>query len=101
MPAFTDSLRNELEKATDEEVSLTNFPFAIWKNIFENDHDIGDEIRYVLDRKNRPNLLGNTLAKPSLLTKKQFQRTTTTEGENLNKGTEYAKKDLSAHDKGP
>jgi len=66
-----------LENASSEHIKVTNFPFAIWKNIFESEHEIGDEIRYVLDRKNKPALMGNTLQRPSLLMKKMMVRTTT------------------------
>jgi len=49
---------------------MTNFPFAIWKNMFESNNTIGDEIRYVFDRQKKENKMGNTLDRPTLLMQK-------------------------------
>mmetsp|Transcript_11950 Transcript_11950/g.18461 ORF Transcript_11950/g.18461 Transcript_11950/m.18461 type:complete len:96 (+) Transcript_11950:172-459(+) len=87
-----------MEDAGHEEISITNFPFAKWKNMFEDNHNIGDEIKYVFDRANRENQMGNTLDKPSLLMKRNMIRTTTTEEENLKQGTNYAEHDLGRTD---
>ena len=49
-PNIPLSLRNTLEESGTSNISGTNFPFAIWRNMFESDIQIGDEIRYVFDR---------------------------------------------------
>jgi len=76
MPNQPDYFRDEIEKAVLNKVTMTTFPFAIWKNMFETNHDIGDEIRYVFDRQKKENKMGNTLDRPTLLMKKNFVQTT-------------------------
>lgn len=51
---------------------------------------MADEIRYVFDRKQLESQLGNTLDRPSLLNKRNFVRTTTTDDETLQAGAQYA-----------
>jgi hypothetical protein len=70
MPNAPDSLRDEMETAVSNNISVTTFPFAVWKNMFEINHVIGDEIRYVFDRQKYENKMGNTLDRPSLLMKR-------------------------------
>ena len=47
---------------------------------------LGDEYRYVFDRKEAERQLGNTLERPSLLNKRLFVRKTEMDQENLNQG---------------
>lgn len=54
----------------------TIFPFAVWKNIWMNNRELGDEFRYVFDRKYAERQLGNTLDRPKLLLKREFLQTT-------------------------
>jgi hypothetical protein len=54
-------MRKSLEQAHKNAISVVEFPFSSWKNMFLNDNDIGDEIRYVLKRQCLENQLGNTL----------------------------------------
>jgi hypothetical protein len=37
-------------KATKEDIAHTTFPFAKWTNMFDQNNDLGDEIKYVFDR---------------------------------------------------
>jgi len=76
LPNFADTMRDELESSVKSNIELTNFPFAIWKNMFESNNTIGDEIRYVFDRQKKENKMGNTLDRPTLLMQKQFVQTT-------------------------
>ena len=50
---------------------------------------LGDEYRYVFDRKEAERQLGNTLERPSLLNKRLFVRKTEMDQENLNQGNQY------------
>lgn len=44
--------------------------------MFESNATIGDEIKYVMDRKKHENRMGNNLDRPSLLNKSNFIRNT-------------------------
>ena len=99
MPNDPDHLRDEIEKAALNKIAVTTFPFAKWKNMFEANQDIGDEIRYVFDRQKKENKMGNTLDRPTLLMKRNFTRTTETLEEQIKKGTEYSKaRDVALQD---
>lgn len=50
---------------------------------------MADEIRYVFDRKQLENQLGNTLDRPTLLNKRNFVKNTTVEEETLQEGAQY------------
>jgi len=67
--------------------------------MFESNNAIGDEIRYVFDRKNHKSQMGNTLDRPTLLMKRNFLKFTNTDKESLNDGTSYKKHDLGAREK--
>lgn len=90
----SSTLRDTLEDAIASKIALTKFPFAKWKNMYESDQAIGDEIRYVFDRQKQASKMGNTLDRPSLLMKRNFVRNTDTVEEVLKVGTQYAKHDL-------
>ena len=81
-------------EAAADKIAITNFPFAKWKNMFESNNAIGDEIRYVFDRQKKDNRMGNTLERPTLLMKKLFTKTTSTNDEVLKSGTSYAQHDM-------
>jgi len=72
VPNAPDSLRSVMEKAVSSDIAVTKFPFAVWKNMFESDSKIGDEIKYVFDRQRKPNKMGNTLDRPTFLMKPNF-----------------------------
>jgi hypothetical protein len=44
--------------------------------VFLNNKTLGDEICYVLERRNQKKFIGNTLEKPNILLKKTFVRDT-------------------------
>lgn len=93
-PNDYESLRKVMQEACSDQISVTNFPFAKWKNMFESNNTIGDEIRYVFDRQKKENRMGNTLDRPTLLMNRLFTKSTSTKDEVIKKGTEYAKHDL-------
>lgn len=45
-----DQMRDAIESALENKINKSTFPFAIWKNMFQTNLNIGDEIRYVLNR---------------------------------------------------
>lgn len=57
------------------------FPFANWKNIFLSNRELGDEYRYVFDRKYAERVIGNTLDRPKLVMKRNFVQTTEIDSE--------------------
>ena len=48
----------------------------MWKNFFLSNRQLGDELRYVFDRKNLPRFTGNTLDRPKMLVKRNYLRDT-------------------------
>ena len=65
------------------------FTFAKWNNMLMSNRALGDEYRYVFDRKEAERQLGNTLERPSLLNKRLFVRKTEMDKENLNQGDQF------------
>lgn len=88
------TLWDKLNDCAQDKISITSFPFAKWKNMYESNNAIGDEIKYVFDRQKRSNQMGNTLDRPSLLMKRNFVRTTESIDQVVKKGTEYLKRDM-------
>jgi hypothetical protein len=43
-------MKKALEKGITDKIQLTKFKFTTWKNMFESNNSIGDEIKYVFDR---------------------------------------------------
>ena len=62
------------------------------QNIFLNSKEIGDESQYVLERKMKKSFMGNTLAKPSFLTKRFYNKDTAALGDNTKHEGGYAAK---------
>jgi len=89
LPNSPASLMKEMLEYSTDAIKLSDLPLAKWKNIFISDDVIGDEMRYVLDRKNRESQLGNNLPQPSLLMNKLKTRDTYEEEENLQGGTKH------------
>jgi hypothetical protein len=69
--------------------SLDIFPFAKWKNIFLSNRKLGDEFRYVFDRKFVKRFMGNTLDRPQLLLNRHKIRDTNYDQEVVHSGTAY------------
>ena len=65
------------------------FTFAKWNNMLMSNRTLGDEYRYVFDRKEAERQLGNTLERPSLLNKRLFVRKTEMDKENLKQGDQF------------
>jgi len=57
-------------------VSLSIFRFHKWSNFFLSNRKLGDEFRYVFDRKYTQRFMGNQLDRPTLLLKWNFVRDT-------------------------
>jgi hypothetical protein len=49
------TLWDDLNNSVQDGISLTKFPFAKWKNMYESNNAIGDEIKYVFDRQKKQN----------------------------------------------
>ncbi|KAL4487468.1 hypothetical protein ABPG72_006988 [Tetrahymena utriculariae] len=81
---FVQSLRNN--RIHKPQVVISIQPQAA---SFFNNKKIGDEICYVYNRKNELKRIGNTLEKPQVLLKRTFNRDTTFEKENLDKGQDF------------
>ena len=65
-------------------------PFTVPANIYLSQADLGDENRYILDRRSASKRVGNMLAKPSLLNNELERRSTTFDGEpELRQGEAY------------
>jgi hypothetical protein len=86
MMNYPNELRESLEEANENAIAMTKFPFASWKNLYESDFQMSDEIMYVIDRQKQQSKMGNNLDRPTLLMKRNFLRTTATDQENLHKG---------------
>lgn len=86
MMNYPSELRDSFEAANYNAIAMTKFPFASWKNLYESDFQMSDEIMYVIDRQKQDSKMGNNLDRPTLLMKRNFLRTTATDQESLNKG---------------
>lgn len=67
-------------------VSLSIFRFHKWTNFYLSNRKLGDEFRYVFDRKYTQRFMGNQLDRPCLLLKRNFVRDTTFNDEVVNAG---------------
>lgn len=70
--------------------SQSIFKFHKWSNFFLSNRKLGDEFRYVFDRKYVQRFMGNTLDRPQLLLKRNFVRDTVFNEEVVNAGNEFA-----------
>ena len=61
----------------------------MWKNFFLSNRVLGDEYRYVFDRKSLPRFVGNTLDKPKMIVKRNYIRDTTFAEEKIGIGSQY------------
>ena len=89
LPLDLDNLVAKLRGSQQESFSSTEFPFAMWKNFFLSNRALGDEYRYVFDRKNLPRFVGNTLDKPKMLVKRNYIQDTTFAEERISQGARY------------
>ena len=65
------------------------FPFKMWENVYQSNRKLGDEYRYVFNRKNAKRFIGNTLEKPQLIMKRLKVRDTTFDTEVVKDGGAY------------
>jgi hypothetical protein len=66
------------------------FPFTRWQNVYESNRKLGDEYKYVFNRKNAKRFIGNTLERPQLIMKRLKVRDTTFDSEVVKDGAAYA-----------
>lgn len=71
----SDLLSSKLRNIKGQD-DLLSCKLGMKKSIYLNNKQLGDEICYVLDRKNQKKFIGNTLEKPNILLKKTFTRDT-------------------------
>ncbi|KAL4437870.1 hypothetical protein ABPG74_001041 [Tetrahymena malaccensis] len=81
---FVQSLRNNRIHKLQTVISIQQQAAS-----FFNNKKIGDEICYVYNRKNELKRIGNTLEKPQVLLKRTFNKDTSFEKENLDKGQDF------------
>ena len=99
MPPDVNSSFDQLASENMDWSSLDIFPFAKWKNIFLSNRKLGDEFRYVFDRKFVKRFMGNTLDRPQLLINRHKIRDTQFDNEVVNAGNEYEKKEVREYDR--
>lgn len=85
---MNDFLENE--RITRGNVSLDVFAFAQWKNAYLSNRQLGDEYRYVFERKFLERYLGNTLDRPQLVLKRNKIRETQFDQEVISQGNNYS-----------
>jgi hypothetical protein len=89
MPTDSNFIYTSLEKSTKDWGTLDIFPFAKWENIYLSNRKLGDEFRYVFDRKFMSRFMGNTLDRPQLLLNRHKIRDTQFDQEVVNSGEVY------------
>lgn len=89
LPTYSHEMYDNMRRVVQDDVSLNIFGFAQWKNIYLSNRKLGDEFRYVFDRRYLKRYLGNTLDRPQLILKRTFVKNTTFDFENLNSGGGY------------
>lgn len=86
IPNYTHEMYDTFRRVLQDDISLNVFRFAQWKNIYLSNRKLGDEFRYVFDRRYLKRYIGNTLDRPQLVLKRQFIRNTTFDLENIQGG---------------
>jgi hypothetical protein len=89
IPPDLNSNFQSIENVNRDYGSMDVFPFAKWKNIFLSNRKLGDEFRYVFDRKFLKRFIGNTLDRPQLLLNRLKLRETQFDQEVVNAGNVY------------
>ena len=84
-----NSIFNQVESVGRDWTSLDIFPFAKWENIYLSNRKLGDEFRYVFDRKFVKRFMGNTLDRPQLLLNRFKLRETQFDQEVVATGNQY------------
>lgn len=86
---FSQSLKDQYECSFKTALKQTEFKFVKWKNMFDSNHVIDDEIRYVVSRQTKEPLMGNTLDRPTLFMKKNWVKETYNDEQSVRKGTKF------------
>lgn len=84
-----DSISKDINSIYSSATKHSNNKLTTWKNIYQSNIILSEELQYVLERKNQERFLGNNLEKPSLIMKRKFVRDTTTNDEVLDVGTKF------------
>ena len=77
--------------------STESFSVDVRSNSYYNGSSIDDEIKYVLDRRQHEIYMGNFLEKPTLLLKRQFNKETVQNQEQLRKEKPYGAPDCAGN----
>lgn len=64
------------------------------KKIYTKSASLDEEYQYVLDRKNQPRFIGNTLDKPQILLKRFFVQDANTKVQQTRKGEDFTSKEI-------
>ena len=83
-----EEFKNMVE-ITKSHLNTEVFPFTRWENAYQSNRKLGDEYRYVFNRKNAKRFIGNTLEKPQLILKRLKVRDTNFDTEVVKDGGEY------------
>ena len=82
---------DSIDTVTKDWGTMDIFPFAKWQNKYLSNRKLGDEFRYVFDRKFMTRFMGNTLDKPQLLLNRHKVRDTQFDQEVVGTGEAYQK----------
>ena len=95
LPENTLNNYSQIERVGKDLTSLDVFPFAKWANIYLSNRKLGDEFRYVFDRKFVKRFMGNTLDRPQLLLNRHKLRDTQFDQEVVKGGSQYDNVDIN------
>ena len=79
----------KLNSVVKNSIVSEQFRLSQWKNAFMSNRKLGDEFRYVFDRRYLKRFTGNSLDKPQILLKRMKIRDTTYEEEVVGLGDKY------------
>jgi hypothetical protein len=85
---------NEVKNVLENSIVSERFKLSEWKNAYLSNRRLGDEFRYVFDRKYLKRFTGNSLEKPQILLKRLKIRETNFEEEAVGLGDNYESIDI-------
>ena len=80
---------SNIKDVLQNSITTEKFRLSEWKNVYLSNRKLGDEFRYVFDRKYRKSYRGNSLEKPHILLKRMKIRDTSFEEEVVKLGDTY------------
>ena len=89
MPTQPFDEYRSMVRMTKNKTDVELFPFTKWDNVYQSNRKLGDEYRYVFNRKNAKRFIGNTLERPQLIMKRLKVRDTTFDSEVVRDGAAY------------